>query len=177
MQPAAWAESQFVTPVPSTVHSTWFEPFPTTGQFGVLHAPAAQVRSHLQADAQLTVSHASAPEQVMLHFDCVLHVMSAHALPPVQLIVQVQPGGQFTLPQLPPLVHSARQVLSTSLQVVQSAGQFGTMQKPPLHMRPSGKPAQSVCVVHSNLSDARSTKHAANAAAPSTAPNLAVLIS
>ena len=128
VQPAAWAESQFPAVVPSLVHSIRLVPLPTEGQLGALQAPAAQVRSHWHALAHVRVSHASVPEQFTVHFELVLHVMSLHALPPVQLIVQLQPGGQVTLPQLSALVHSAVQVFMTSSQVVQSLGQFGITQ-------------------------------------------------
>jgi hypothetical protein len=64
----------------------------------------------------------------MVHVDPLWQLMSLHALPPVQLIVQVQPLGQVTLPQLSALVHSARQVFCASSHSVQSLGQFGTTQ-------------------------------------------------
>ncbi len=61
--------------------------------------------------------------------------MLLHALPPVQVIVQVQPLGPVTLPHDSLLVQSAVHVLSSSSQSVQSLGQFGTTQKPLLHRR------------------------------------------
>ena len=128
VQPAAWAESHIPVFVPSVVQCIWLAPLPTVGQSGVLHSPAPQVTSHLHADAQWTVSQASVPEHTTLHSEPLLHVMSTHALPPVQLIVHVQPDGQVTLPQLSALVHSAVQVFCTSSQGEQSAGQLGITQ-------------------------------------------------
>jgi hypothetical protein len=128
VQPDAWAESHMPVSVPSFVHSTRLAPFPTVGQSGVLHAPATQLRSHLQAELQLTVSHASSPTQLMAHRDPLKQSMSLHALPPTQLIVQSQPAGQVTLPQLFALVHSTTQVCAFSSQDVQSAGQLDTTQ-------------------------------------------------
>lgn len=127
-QPAARVESQVPVAVPSAVHSTRFVPFPTAGQLGVLHAPAAQVRSHLQASSHDTVSHAFAPVQVIAQVEPAGHSMSLHALPPVQLIVQVHPGGQSMFPQRSALVQSAVHVIAASSHDVQSLGQFGTTQ-------------------------------------------------
>jgi hypothetical protein len=127
-QPAARVESHVPVAVPSAVHSTRFAPFPTAGQLGVLHAPAAHVRSHLQASSHDTVSHAFVPVHVTRHVEPAGQSMSLHALGPVQLIVHVHPGGQSTLPQSSAVVHSARQVIAASSHEVQSLGQFGTTQ-------------------------------------------------
>ena len=111
-------------------------PLPNEGQSGVLHAsPIAQERSQRHAAEQSTVSHASVPLHVMLHFEPLRQSMSLHALPPVQLIVQVQPLGHVTLPHESLLVQSAVHVFSSSSQSVQSLGQLGTTQKPLLHCR------------------------------------------
>jgi hypothetical protein len=150
---------------------------PIVGQSGVLQAsPIAQSRSQRQAAEQSTVSHASEPLQVIEHFEPLRQSMSLQALPPIQLIVQVQPVGHVTLPHESLLVHSAVQVLSSSSHSVQSLGQFGTTQNPLLHWRLSSNPAQSAVVSHVNDSDGRSTKHAANNAAPIRAPSFAGLI-
>jgi hypothetical protein len=114
--------------VPSLVHSTWLAPFPVVGHSGVLHASPWQARSHLHAFEHDTVSHAPLPAQVIVQRDPLWQSMSRHALPPVQLMVQVHPLGHVTLPQLSALVHSARQVRCTSSHVVQSFGQFETTQ-------------------------------------------------
>lgn len=172
VQPAAWAESQLAVAVPSVVHSTWLAPLPTTGQRGVLHAPVAQVRSHLQAAEQSTVSHASVPVQVIAQCEPASHVMLLHALPPVQLIVHVQPDGHVTLPQLSALVQSTGQIIFSSSHCGQSAGQFGITQKLLLQTRLSVKPAQSVVVEHAYFSVGRSTRHAATSAALIRAPRV-----
>ena len=156
--------------MPSLVHSIRFVPLPTAGQLGVLHAPVAQDRSHLQALEHETVSQASVPEHVIAHFEPDRQLMSLHALAPVQLIVQSQPGGHDTVLQLSVLVQSMMQVFATSSQVVQSLGQFGTTHKLFVHWRLSANFAQSAFVEHSNASDGRSTKHAASIAAPISAP-------
>lgn len=174
MQPAAWAESQFAVAVPSVVQSTWLAPLPTTGQRGVLQAPEPQVRSHLQAAAQSTVSHAFVPVQVIAQCEPASHVMLLHALPPVQLIVHVQPDGHVTLPQPSAVVHSTGQIRFSSSHIGQSAGQFGTTQKLLLQTRLSVKPAQSAVVAQAYFSVGRSTKHAANSAAPSSVPRVVV---
>jgi hypothetical protein len=136
----------------------------------------AQERSQRQAAEQSTVSHASVPTQLTLHFEPARQSTAAHALPPVQLIVQVHPDGQLTLPQLSALVQSAVQVFISSSHSVQSLGQFGTTQSPLLHRRLSSKPAQSAVVAQLNDSDGRSTKQAANITAPISVPNFAVFI-
>lgn len=148
-QPAAWVESQFAVVVPSVVHSTSPAPFPTDGQLGVSHEPAAQVRSHLQASAHDTESHALVPLQVIAHDVPVGQVMSLHALGPIQLIVQVQPVGQSMLPQLSAVVQSAVQVIAAVSQDVQSRGQLATTQYPLVHWRLPPSDAQSAVVVHS----------------------------
>ncbi|HEY5926348.1 MAG TPA: hypothetical protein VIV11_31900, partial [Kofleriaceae bacterium] len=102
--------------------------------------------------------------------------MSLHALAPVQLIVQLQPDGQVTLPQLSVLVQSMVHVFATSSQLVQSLGQLDTTHKLFLHWRLSENAEQSAVVEHSNSSDARLTRHAANNAAPINPPRLAALI-
>jgi hypothetical protein len=127
-QPAAWAESQFPVAVPSEVHSTRFAPAPTAGQAGVPQAPVAQVRSHLQASSQDTVSHALVPVHVMAHVEPAGQVTSLHALPPVQLIVQVHPSGQSTLPHRSALVQSTVHVIAARSHEVQSPGQSTTTQ-------------------------------------------------
>lgn len=127
-QPGARVESHVPVAVPSAVHSTRLAPFPTAGQLGVLHAPAAHVRSHLHASSHDTVSHALAPVHVIAQVDPAGQSMSLHALPPVQLIVHAHPGGQSMLPQLSALVQSAVHVIAASSHEVQSLGQFGTTQ-------------------------------------------------
>jgi hypothetical protein len=128
VQPDAWFESQVPDVVPSLVHSTRFVPLPTEGQTGVSQAALPHERSHLQAAAQLSVAHAPVPEQVTSHVELLLHVMSLHALSPVQWIVHFQPLGHVTLPQLSALVHSAMHIRLPSSQVVQSFGQLDTIQ-------------------------------------------------
>lgn len=139
-------------------------------------SPIAQSRSQRHAAEQSTVSHASVPLHVIEHVEPLRQSTSRHAFPPVQLMVQVHPLGHVTLPHESLLVQSAVQVLSSSSHSVQSLGQFGTTQNPLLHWRLSSKPPQSAVVEHLNESDGRSTKHAANSAAPSRAASVAVLI-
>jgi hypothetical protein len=124
VQPAG-DESHAPVLVPSTVHWAWFAP---TGHCGVSQAPAAHVRSHLQALPQSTTSHAFVPEHVTAHFDPAEQSTSLHALGPMQLIVQSHPGGHVTLPQLSALEHSTTQVCAFSSQLVQSSGQLATTQ-------------------------------------------------
>ena len=128
VQPDAWAESQMPVGVPSSVQYTRLAPLPTVGHDGTLHAPSAQIRSHLHAELQSTVSHASRPEQLIVQLEPPKQSTSLHALAPTQLIVQSQPFGHVTLPQLSLLVHSIAHVCACSSHVVQSGGQFGTTQ-------------------------------------------------
>jgi len=172
MQPCG-VESQGVALVPSTVQRT---PPVAVGQLLTPHAPAAQVTSHAQASRQLMLPHAPVPMHATEQVEPFWHVTLSQALSPLQLIVQVQPLGQVTNPQVSALEHSAVQVFITSSHEVQSLGQFGTTQKPLVHWRLSGNPLQSAVVLHANCSDGRSTKQAANTAAPITAPSHAGFI-
>lgn len=100
------------------------------GHVGVLHStPTVHCRSHAQASRQLTVSHASEPEHVIVQRDPSSQLMFWQAFVPTQLIVQCQPAGQVTLPQPSSLAHSTGQVFATSSQVVaQALGHCGTTQ-------------------------------------------------
>jgi hypothetical protein len=72
--------------------------------------------------------HALSPVHVMLHDDPSAQSMSLQAPSPTQLIVQVQPLGQSTLPQSSPLVQSTMQVCLSSSHDVQSDGHIGSTQ-------------------------------------------------
>jgi hypothetical protein len=69
VQPGANEESQCAPLVPSLVHRTRFGGLPDVGQSGVLQAPGPQVRSHLHAGEQSTVSQASVPVHVTEHVE------------------------------------------------------------------------------------------------------------
>jgi hypothetical protein len=64
----------------------------------------------------------------MVHFESLSQSMSLQAPPPMQLMLQVQPLGQSTLPQSSPLVHSTMQVCLSSSQLVQSEGHIDSTQ-------------------------------------------------
>ncbi len=82
----------------------------------------------MQAERQSTVLHESLPEHVIAHREPLKQSMLLHALSPMQLIVQSQPDGQVTFPQLSLDEHSTRHVRASSSHEVQSFGQFGTTQ-------------------------------------------------
>jgi hypothetical protein len=90
--------------------------------------PAMQLTSHEQASRQLMLPQESPPLHVTVHLELAWQLMLSHAAPPVQLIVQVQPLGHVTEPQLSVLVHSAVHVFLISSHVLQSLGQFGMTQ-------------------------------------------------
>lgn len=82
----------------------------------------------MQDALQSTVWHALGPEHVIAHREPLKQLMSLQASPPMQLIVQSQPDGQVTFPQLSLVEHSTRHVRASSSHEVQSLGQFDTTQ-------------------------------------------------
>jgi hypothetical protein len=180
-QPAqlgARAESQGVADVPSSVHRTWLAPLPRIGHEIVSQAPEAQVRSHWQAASQSMLSHALVPLQLIVQREFPAHVMSLQLPSPLQLIAQFQPDGQVITPsQSPGALHSTVHVRAASSHEVQSLGQFCSTQKPPVHVRLPGKPAQSAVVLHARSSDGRSTMHATITAPLRIAPTTAARMS
>jgi hypothetical protein len=74
-------------------------------------------------------SQALGPLQLIAQREPLVHEMSLQALSPLQLIVQLQPEGQVIVSsQSSGLLHSTMQVRASSSHVVQSSGQFWTMQ-------------------------------------------------
>lgn len=151
-------------------------PLPRTGHDFEPQAAPWHARSHLQACEQRTSPHELSPMQVMLQNERASHSTSLQAPAPVQLTVHVQPPGQVMVPaQSLALVQSTWHVCATSSHDVQSAGQFGATQYPPVQTRLGDKPVQSAVLEHTRSSVGRLTKHATTHEASRMPPSVVAL--